>query len=260
VPHAVQARITRSVQYPYALFSEQSLDFNGNTLGGLISYDPATGLSTGHAWVGSNGNIQCNGGGNLGDRQDWFLWTGAGGCANANQLQSRRDLPIPVMPAVAAGQNCPTGNVFNGAVNGQSGLPFRCFASSGVIDFNNVTVSNPPLVVYVECTGNGDAGCVDLTNATVNNPGLARNFQLYMRRPGQLELRGGNIHGLLYAPQASSRINGGSLTLDGSLTVNDLRVNGGPNFNFRYEDSIREIALTRWRVGDYAEIPHGLVP
>lgn len=251
VMHSVEARVVREVEYPYALFTDQTLDVNGNALGNVFSYDPsAPAVATGHAFVGSNGEIQVNGGGNVGDEQHWFV--ACTGCAHPVQLARKKALPPPTMPTVAESQACPTSNRFTGVVNGLGGRPFRC---TGAVDFDDVTVTNGPMVVYVSCTGGGDATCADLSSASVNVGGRAKDFQLYVAGAGVIQLRNADYKGLVYAPDANARINGGHMTAHGSLTLDEIRVNGGPNFNIAYEDSIRDVALTRWQVIDYTEIP-----
>lgn len=260
VRHAVEVRLTRSTEYPYALFTDQTLDVNGNNYENIFSYDATSGLTnTGNALVGSNGEVQVNGGGRMGDGQHWFL--ACNGCAAPVQLDRRRDLPAPVMPAVGDSQVCPTGNVFNGTIDGLGGRPFRCTPGTGRVDFGTVTVTNGPLVIYVQCSGNGATTCVDLEDASVNTGTgkKAKDFQLYLAGTGAISLAGTNYTGLVYAPDANSRINGKGMRGNGSLTLDSLRVNG-QKLNLAYEDSVQDVALSRWTVRDYTEIPSGSVP
>src|SRR5262249_20379296 len=81
-PHAIQATITRSFLYPFALFAKTGITFNG---GGSDAYDPATGIGpvetvdpsgnpvlTPAADVASNGTITCSGDPSPAHQQDYF--------------------------------------------------------------------------------------------------------------------------------------------------------------------------------------------
>lgn len=254
VPHGVEARLVRDALYPYAIFTNETLDLNGNTSGNIVSYNPATpGVATGHASIGSNNAVMVNGGGNAGDRQDYYV--SCSGCSSSYHLRDRRSLPPPVAPPSGDTQACPVGGTFTGSVNGMNGRPFLC--NQNVVFSGAVSVVSGPLIIYV-----GDTYTVDMTGATINDGagGRAKNFQLLKIGTGQIEARGSAMRGVLYAPEAEVRVNGGQWTVDGSITLSSLRINGGPNFSVEYEDSVQEIVSTGWEVIDYREIPSSSVP
>lgn len=254
VPHGVEARVVRDALYPYAIFTEETLDLNGNTSGSIISYDPANpGTPTGHAYIGSNNAVMVNGGGNAGDRQDYF--GSCSGCANPFHLRRQRALPPLVAPLAADAQACPAGGTFTGDVNGMSGKPFLC--NQNVTFSGTVNVVAGPLIVYV-----GNTYTVNTSDATINDGAGARakNFQLLKLGTGQIDAKKTVMRGVLYAPDAEVRVNGGQWTVNGSVTLSSLRINGGPNFSVNYEDSVRELVSTDWDVIDYREVPSSSVP
>jgi Tfp pilus assembly protein PilX len=124
VSGAVQETVNYSVKYPFAIFGNGGLDFNGqsgNTLGqytdGNLSSsnnpDTATADCSGSTQtscvqVGSNGPIKCAGGlpSNVGE----VYYTGGGGagnCAKPIPDSSKYPLPIPVAPNSGTPLTCP---------------------------------------------------------------------------------------------------------------------------------------------------------
>jgi type II secretory pathway pseudopilin PulG len=259
VRHAIRASVTREVAFPFAIFTAQDMTFNGNGGGNITSYNSETGVDdTHHAVIGSNHAITVNGGGG-GDEQHYFTPTGScSGCANGHQMQGPRALPAPVVPATT--QACPPGGVFLGIVNGSSGLPYLCDTVDASF-VGVVKVLNPPLVVYV--TNNRAVSIADASINTVTASGLGspkgKDFRLYKAGNGAFDVGNGShagaLLGVVYAPDSDITVNGGKLFIDGSLTVNQLKVNGNPNFTMRYDDTIATITTGSWSVGDWREVP-----
>lgn len=145
VAHSLQADVSRESQYPYAIFTEQALTFNGNGGANVSSYNSATGATdTGNAFVGSNNGITINGGGG-GDGQHYYTPAGScSGCSNPEQRPGPRKITKLVPPV--SSQPCPAGGVFGVlndgvvSINGGGGVPFNC---SGI----NVSFLNPPTCV-----------------------------------------------------------------------------------------------------------------
>jgi hypothetical protein len=259
VKHAVRAKVSREVAYPYALFTNQDITLNGNSSGSITSYDSVTGATnTHHALIGSNRAITVNGGGG-GDGQHYFSPNGScSGCSNGQQRQGPRPVPPPTRPTTS--QTCPTAGVFEGTVNGADGLAYLC-ETTDVAFVGLVKVISPPLVVYV---GNNravtiaDAGINTVTASGVGTP-AARDFRLLKAGNGAFNVGNGShagaLVGVVYAPDTDITINGGQAFIDGSLTVNQLRVNGSPNFTMRYDDTIASISAGNWVVSDWREVP-----
>jgi hypothetical protein len=180
-------------------------------------------------------------------------------------------------PEVVA-QTCPSGNQF-----GQSGQTtqypagvYVCFGDvtfSGTIDVTNVTSGTGSGVTSTD-DGDGDDGMqvfvfnapgdpsptVNLSGATINGTQPAQDFRLYVAgtsptiNPGN-----GNsvtaVTGLIWAPTGSLTVNGGQLTLDGSLVIGNLTINGNPNLKLTYDYGLTDLVQQNWQVGDYTEIP-----
>jgi hypothetical protein len=106
---AVQETVSRSVLYPFALFGNTGLDFNGNSVSSFTTYTPNPYVSggsnpnpnpSGQVAVGSNGTISCNGG--LGSNVQEQYYSGGGGvsngCTNTVASPTLQSLPIPTAP------------------------------------------------------------------------------------------------------------------------------------------------------------------
>ena len=251
VEHRIQATVVAGVLYPFALFTNQSIDINGLGTGCCTSYNSTTGATnTGHAWLGSNGNISCHG--VNGDAQVYYTPTGSqSGCTNPLQEPGPFELADPVLPAST--QACPAGGTFPSTINGQSGLTFDC--SGQDIEFSTssaTTVSNGPVIIYVDGTGS-----VDLSDASINQTGNAAHFRILVNGPLDVDL--GNrvarwgMRGVLYAPQSDLVANGCKFTPDGSVVVNSYRCNGGPHMDVRYDESLLEVTGA-WVTEDWHEV------
>jgi hypothetical protein len=250
VPHAIQATVVRDVTYPYAIFTQQKYDVNGNNSSNIYSYNSATGAqNTGNALVGSNRAIELNGGGTAGDAQHYFTPDGACvGCANGIQKKGPRTVADPAAPTTY--QACPAGGVFSGTINGGGGLTYLC--NTNVTFSGTVNVTNTPVIIYV-----GPGYTITMDDATINrgSDAHAKDFRILKAGTGDISAEKTAITGVIYAPSADIRVNGGQLTLDGSITVNAMRINGGPNFHVAYDDDLSSVVTQDWRVQDWTEIP-----
>jgi hypothetical protein len=258
VPHAIQATVVREVTYPYAIFTQQKYDVNGNNSSNIYSYNSTTGLQhTGNALVGSNHGIELNGGGTAGDGQHYYTPDGACvGCANGVQKKGPRPVLDPVAPTTY--QACPTGGTFSGTINGGAGLTYLC--NTNVTFSGTVNVLNGPVIVYV-----GPSYTIDMTGATINcgtDPECkstpASDFRILKAGTGDITVRNLMVAGIIYAPSADiPDIPGGKVDVHGSITVNAMRVNGGPNFHVAYDDDLGSVVTQDWKVQDWTEIPSG---
>ena len=256
VKHAIRALVTRESVYPYAIFTQQDLTFNGNGGANVTSYnsitDPGKLIDTNHAFIGSNHAITINGGGG-GDQQDYFTPNGScSGCPNGHQRAGPRATPEPTPPSPS--QSCPVGGVFAGTVNGGAGTAYVCNQN---VTFNgNVSIVNPPLIVYV-----GPNYALDISNADINNGYGAKGKDFILLKAGTGPLIVGNgshvgtMTGVLYAPSSNMTVNGGQMGETGSVTLNQLTINGNPNFAMQYDDSILQITSGDWKVTDWREVP-----
>jgi Tfp pilus assembly protein PilX len=260
VKHAIQATVARTVLYPYAIFSQQDLTFNGNGGANIQSYNSNNGQSnTHHAAVGSDHAVTISGGGG-GDEQDFYTPNGScSGCANGVQKNGPWTVSDPTPPTTS--QACPANGTFGpGAVDGSAGLAFLC--NQNVTFSGTITITNGPLVVYV-----GANYSVSMSGAVINGggggasppPTAATNFQLLKAGTGSFDAGLGtsaaSVNGVVYAPSTNLTVDGGHMMMSGSLTVNQLTINGNPNFHIYYDDLIQTLTANGWRVSGWHEIP-----
>lgn len=261
VPHAIQATVQRDSEFPYALFTEQALTFNGNGTLNITSYNAITGQNnTGNAIVGSNGAITINGGGG-GDGQHYYTPNGScSGCPNPTQKQGPRNNEEPTAPSTY--QSCPATGVFGTTVQGMlvidggGGLAYKCERNISFATGGNITILNPPLKIWV-----GANYAVSIADAAINTGAgsKGKDFILEKAGTGVFDVgqgsHAGSLFGIVYAPSTDITVDGGQMYVDGSLTLNSFRVNGNPNFELRYDDTIQTILATNWEVRNWREIP-----
>jgi hypothetical protein len=254
IPHTIQASLGAVLQYPYAIFTQQDLVFNGNAAGSITSYDSRTGQqNTHHAKIGSNHKIICHGGsGENGDAQDYYTPDGSvTGCDNPEQRDGPYPMTDPTIPTTT--QACPTGGTFPAIVNGGAGLPYSCVGVP-VTFASTTTVSNGPVIIYVS----GSSASISFSDASINTGGKASDFRLLV--VGSISIDPGNgshngqFTGVLYAPKSDLTSNGCKFTPNGSLVLNSLTCNGGPNFSMKYDDSLRSL-VSSWETTNWQEIP-----
>jgi hypothetical protein len=182
-------------------------------------------------------------------------------------------------PEVVA-QSCPSGNTFG---NSSSTTPtqyaagvYVCFGNvtfAGTVEVTNVTSgsgsgvtstddgdTDDGMQVFVFNTPKDPSPTVDMSGSTINPTQSARDFRLYVAgtsptiKPGSGSAAA-TVTGLIWAPTASLTVNGGQMTIDGSLVVGSLTINGNPNLNLIYDYALADLVQQNWQVGDYTEIP-----
>lgn len=248
--HAIRATVARKIRFPYAIFSNQGLTFNGNSTANIYSFDSGDSAAPANkARVGSNRAIVVNSGAGAGNFQDYYTPGGSCiGCPTPVAQQGPYDLD-PVALPTGTTRSCPAGGTFSGAVVG--GSPFVC--NENVTFSGTVTVTSPPVVIYI--TGNHS---LTMADAVVNQGGRGVDLQIYKDGSGALDMGSGahaaKFTGVLYAPRTDLTVNGG-IDLRGSLTVNSLRVNGAPNFTLAYDLGLRNVLDRDWRAGRWREVP-----
>ena len=70
-----------------------------------------------------------------------------------------------------------------------------------------------------------------------------------------MESHAGSVVGVIYTPETDVTINGGQASFTGSVTFNQLRINGNPNFSMQYDDTIATITVGSWTVTNWREVP-----
>ncbi len=289
-PHAVQATVSRSYLYPFAIFAKTSITFNGNT----GNYDPASGngpvetvdasgnvVKVPPADVATNGQITCNGSNSPAHNQDYFK-NGGTSCSNAVLLPGSYNPLNPVLTCPAA-PNVPTTpclpTVHNACPAFNGVLPaalapgaYYCsqtdLASAGnTLSFpSTFTVSagaaNGGVVeIYVIPTNNANLS-VSISDATVNSGGDPTKLRVYLAGgsidPGN-GAHSGDFTGVMYAPNSQETNASCKANWRGALVVNTFTCNGGPHLQVHYDTRVQSLTQSSWAVSDYTEIPSNQV-
>jgi hypothetical protein len=216
--HALQARVNRTAQFPYALFSRAPLTLDGTASAGSNKIAFSMYAGTGNVRVGSNSTVVCNGGLPYNVVVDWYAaQSECAGGAGVNKLETPRDLTIkePPPPTASSGvnwENCPASGVFGAAstvvniagtpttvptsitnpvfISGSAG-PYVCRRNVTFVGTMVPNPTEPEVKIYVLPRTNADGSktnySVDMSTALINPVpnvvGLtgqsATRFQLY---------------------------------------------------------------------------------
>ncbi|HTD50215.1 MAG TPA: hypothetical protein VK771_06430 [Acidimicrobiia bacterium] len=284
-PHAIQATVSRSYMYPFAIFAKTSITFNGNT----GNYDPATGIGpvetvdangnpvlTPAPDVASNGQITCHGSGSPAHHQDYFNGGGTS-CSNGYLLPGSYNPQNPSMGPCPAAANVPTTPCLPisrsacPAVNGvlpASLAPGVYYCSQ--TDLTTHSLAFPPL--FTIAAGGANSGVVELyiiptdnsnitlsiADALVNSGGDPTKLRVYLAGgtidPGNGS-HSGDFTGILWAPNAQETNPSCKANWRGALVVNTFTCNGGPHLSVHYDSRIQSIVQSNWTTTNYTEIP-----
>ncbi len=292
-PHAVQATVTRSYLYPFAIFAKTSITFNGNT----GTYNPANGVgpvetvdangnvvTTPTADVATNGQITCNGANSPAHNQDYFK-NGGTSCSNANLLPGSYNPLNPVLTCPAA-PNVPTTPclptvhnacpAFNGVLPAAL-APGAYYCSQTDLASHSNTLSFPStftvspgaanggvVEIYVIPTNNANltVSIADANNPGVNFGGDPTKLRVYLAGgtidPGN-GAHSGDFTGIMYAPNAQEANPSCGANWRGALVVNTFTCNGGPHLQVEYDTRMLSLTQSSWLVSNYTEIPSNQV-
>lgn len=292
VSAAIQETLSQTEQFPYAVFGNQGLDFDGRASGTLTTYTPGntsvdpqctsvsptpTPSGCHPIQIGSNGTISCNG--SLPANITYWIWSGGGGlsdCQSANSTnttQSSTLYNIPVQTTWPKGaQQLPSCSLGSGASTPVSSIgPGDWYCTSEVTISGNLTVS-PQTRLYIIVPTNDPAytGTVlDIAaSSTINYSGSgplpsSQDFQIYSNSRGTVgdsNGQGYTFAGILDAPDASLTGNGCKSTYYGALIINTLTCNGGPNLTVYYDNSVSAMKGP-WLTSGYKQVsPNSFSP
>lgn len=276
--HGIQARVSRSAYFPYALFSRQQLSLDGTTaIGGThISFSlfNAPSGTTDRVRIGSNSTVVCNGTPDPNIYIDWYSTQSDCASTLVTKLAKPRDISIKE-PPLTPRQACPTNGTFGVGsstaalpfvIDGLGGVPFVCTQDVTFTGF--ISVVNGPVKIYVEpstdTNGVVTQHTVDISNAIINTAGSATQFQLFKEGPVPMIVNSNTsstltFRGVLFAPDTPLTINGG-VWWAGSINVFQLNVNGSPNIKILYDNDLNTYLGPDWTVARYREIPSSEAP
>lgn len=287
---AVQEEVTRASQYPFALFGNTSLLFNGNAGQSFTTYDdtePAGGGDhpnpnpNGAVALGSNGTITCTGALGPDVTVEYFGTGGVGSqgsaCGTYQSLPNRYYLAPRASPSGALA--CPNAGLLG---SGIAGAPTTLVAGtylcttpvtiSGLLDVSGqvqfyvmldptvygsstaaVTITSGSYVNdHADYCANGG------TSACTPTPDLpdAENLQIFSNSTGTFGNDAGSgywLGAILYAPTASLTGDGCKSVYYGSLVINTLTCNGGPHLTVNYDSSLTSM-YGPWAASGYTQV------
>jgi hypothetical protein len=285
---AVQETVTRSQEYPFALFGNTSLTFNGNASAAFSTYNSSAVASSsnpnssGNVAIGSNGTITCNGG--LGSNVT-AAYYGTGGigslsssCGTPESFSYVYNLPTPTAPASSL--SCPdNGNLGSGISGAPTTLSAGTYLCTSPVTISGLLNVSGPVSLYIildpSVYGSSTNALTITRNSYVNDmsdycaansnasgcsptPDLPNSeyLQILTNSNGTVgndNGQGYDFGGILYAPQASLTQDGCKSQYYGSVTINTLTCNGGPHLYVSYDTQLNNL-YGAWTAGDYTVI------
>jgi hypothetical protein len=272
IPHAMEATIRRDGAYPFAIFGNSSLTFNGNSGGNIYSVDASgTTVATPEADAGSNGTITCNG---SSPAQHHVVYSGGStNCSfpiNATGSYTPQD-PVTSCPAApntpttpclpATYTACPAGGNFPSVV-----IPAAYYCTSSVTMPSTVSVgagSGNGGVVEIFIIPSSGTADFNMPGSDVNVGGDPTKFRVYLAGAGNVVVgngaNAGNFTGIMFAPNSSMTSNGCKVGWRGALVFNTATCNGGPHLSVQYDTRVAALVQQNWSVHNYHEIPSSQV-
>jgi Tfp pilus assembly protein PilX len=281
---AVQATATRASQFPFALFGNSGLTFNGNASNGFDTYDEAAYSTSpsspnpnpeGPVAIGSNGSITCNGPG-LASNVTAEYYSGGGGisgsCGTASPQPTQISLPVPSAPTSYS--DCPN----DGQLGADYGYPtiapgtYLCTSPitiGGALAVAAATTADPVKIYVILPAGSNtssttavaissDAVVNAQTSYTAGEPlPVAGAFQILSNATGEVGGSNGQGYvfgGIIDAPNAYLVGDGCKSVYYGALVLNTLTCNGGPHLAVHYDDQLGQL-YTAWSISGYTDIP-----
>lgn len=280
--HAIQARITRTAQFPYVLFSREALSIGGTlSAGGMnvnfYSYNAGISDEGAPVRIGSNDRVVCNGTPDPNVHIDWYQGQSECPSTKLTKLEKPRDLrfkepPPPDGVTDINWQNCPDNGVFGISgttitnpvvIDGNRG-PFVCRQKVTLLGTLVPDPNAQPVQIFVAPTYDATTGAVtatyelDMMSALINPLQPALMFQIFKAGAKPIKNNGNTSASLtarmvLWAPD-SPLVIGGGLWWAGSFTVGQMQVNGAPNIILGYDNDLATYLGPDWKVSRYREI------
>ena len=275
-PHAIQATVTRSYLYPFAIFAKTSITFNGNT----GDYDPGDGTGPVET-VDPSGNPGPEPGARRREQRPdhvpRFRLAGAPPGLlqrRRHELRQRLSAPRQLQPAesdahvpgarehsddavpagvaqrVPGGERCaarrrsrPASTTAARPTSPGQTLSFPSTFSIGAGLANGGVVE-----IYVIPTDNSNI-TVSIADATVNLNGDPTKLRVYLAGgtidPGN-GAHSGDFTGILYAPSAQEANPSCKANWRGALVVNTFTCNGGPHLQVHYDTRMQSLTQSTW--------------
>lgn len=268
-PHAIQATVARSALFPFAIFGNGDVTFNGNGTGTIRATLPDGSFDPNRlADVGSNATVTCHSGAQEGDQQVSYKdsWNGCptpisgtgtylpkDPVTSANCPSPNTNVPpVPCLPASVPTPNCPLFNTFSGVISGT----YYCTGNVTFDSSSPLTVDGLFKLFVIPAGGTAD---INFASTTINKGGDPTKFAVYLAGAGNLNMGNGahaaDITGTIWAPSANVTSNGCKMALTGALVIGTYTCNGGPNLTVNYDSRLQSLLSQDWGVRNYSEIP-----
>ena len=279
---AVRETVERTALFPFALFGNTSLNFNGGTAG-FSNYTPGqtstvAPSNSNPVYIGSNGTISCNGGLAPGVIAQYYSRGGGSNCGTG--IPQLYNVPTP-QPPQSGYQSCPNGGSIgtnNGVatIGNGSSETFVCTDQTLTISGNLSVSGNVTIYVNFDSTTNtafanngtpalfisGGAMVNMPTDGTLPNAQQLTIFSNSQSTVGNYNGNGGyTIGAVLDFPNASLTGDGCKSTYYGAVIINIYTCNGGGQGNhlfFSYDDALSS-EYGQWTPTAYLQIPPGTV-
>jgi hypothetical protein len=287
---AVQETVTRTSKYPFALFGNTSLTFNGNATGSFSTYNDTQGASgsnpntSANVAIGSNGAITCDGGIGTNVQTNYYGSSSVsnlqnGSCGSPQAFSNDYYLPTPVAPSYSL--PCPNnGNLGSGIAGAPTSLSagtYLCTTPVTISGLLQITGQVSLYIILSNSTYNSNTSALTITaksdvndmsdycaSAGSSTPGCtptpnlptAANFQVLIDSDGQVGFDNGQGYyfgGVLYAPSAYLTQDGCKSQYYGSLVINTLTCNGGPHLYVSYDSALGQV-YGPWTPSAYTQV------
>jgi hypothetical protein len=269
VPHAVEASLQRDIYFPFAVFGNSSLTFNGNSDDQIYTVDPSGNpVSSPDADAGSNGTITCNGAAGHPAEHHVVYPGGSTNCSfpiNATGTYHPLDpvttcpapINVPLTPCVPAGAAaCPLGGVFPAIINPGAYYCTSSISFPSTVSIGGGSVNGGVVEIYViPSSGTADVA----TDSDINVNGDPTKFRVFVAGAGNINPGNGShagaFTGIMYAPSSNMTANGCKVDWRGAIVFNAMTCNGGPHLSVRYDTRVAALVQQNWSVHNYHEIP-----
>lgn len=275
VPHAIEATVRRDLAYPFAVFGDSSLDFNGNSDDKIYTVDEnGNPIAQPEAHAGSNGTITCNGGASKPAKKHVVYPGGSTNCSfpisaddTYQPLDPVNSCPAPVntppTPCLPSSYNpCPAGGVFPAIINPGVYYCTSTVTLQPVTTIGGGSTNNGVVEIFVIPPGNSSAQIV-MPDAKINEGGDPSKFRMYLAGSGDVNVGNGDnaasYTGIMYAPSSNMTSNGCKVVWRGAIVFNKATCNGGAHLTVLYDIRVTSVLQANWTVRNYHEIPSNQV-
>lgn len=289
--YTIQATIAQVPSFPFGIFAGSGVTFNGSGSNVTLAMTQPDGTQTGLADVGSDGTITCHGSGTYGQNQVTYdggnsncpSWINESNSFTPQQPVSSCPAPVSVVPpptpcmpsANMANPVCPANGVFTSPI--EPGV-YDCtgsitFSGTETVDYSSsFNFGKAQIFLFPDSTGQSN---IEMAGANVNQYdnfagtcdgqgsfqcGDPRVLQVYAAGSGNVDVGAGSaaaqFDGVLYAPGMSMTVNGGQLLWTGDFTLNQVQINGNPNFSEHYDSRLGTIYQPSWQVQNFTGVPN----